>query len=311
VKFYPIETQNFSPDILTMLDRDGFSCSDIIKIDSNNSPKENRYANLGKKEIPNNIIIKVDSQGFDYDATFIKYVEDKIKKHYSIPIFELDKYNGFMLFYNPTKVQDNQTVYVDFALRSIKPDVRYHYLNTKLDNDNLTLNEIEELKILYKERAIKQSETLMAELNKTCLQMTDLVKGYPLQLNRMPRLLEYFNEEEVIVSGKHTIWWDLERFLHIYLGHVDGVKIGDKNKDNFVFQYEFREVSRIIQIILSNIHKEIIEWFDSNPNKDFKRQGKWAVNYDGNFYRIHIRPDGRLMAVHPYRDYNETLRDND
>jgi hypothetical protein len=127
----------------------------------------------------------------------------------------------------------------------------------------------------------------------------------------MPRLLEYFNEEEVIVSGKHTIWWDLERFLHIYLGHVDGVKIGDKNKDNFVFQYEFREVSRIIQIILSNIHKEIIEWFDSNPNKDFKRQGKWAVNYDGNFYRIHIRPDGRLMAVHPYRDYNETLRDND
>lgn len=47
---------------------------------------------------------------------------------------------------------------------------------------------------------------------------------------------------------------------------------------------------------LSSIQNEIQKHFEENSDKPFKRHGKMSYYFKGDYYVIHVEPDGRLMT---------------
>lgn len=121
--------------------------------------------------------------------------------------------------------------------------------------------------------------------------------------------IAYRFEDEVLLSWSKSIWWDLERFLHIIIRHTSDLQNG-KYKEKTTFQYEFPNIRELIKSVIISVEKEIEEEFKANPNKNFKRQGKRAIYFNGNYYRVEIEPSGRLLTFHPYNDEKEREKDN-
>ena len=111
-----------------------------------------------------------------------------------------------------------------------------------------------------------------------------------------PFLLE-FNEKR-LTHGKFPIWLNYERFLHIFLEHVNEVNLGGNFEDKTKFQYLIDDIFRLIEIVIDSIEYEIQKHFVEKSGKNFKRHGEMAVYYKGDYYVIAINPDGLLMTFY-------------
>lgn len=113
-------------------------------------------------------------------------------------------------------------------------------------------------------------------------------------------------EDDVLLPYEIPIWWDFERFLHIFIRHVKETKIGERFSEKTIFQYKYRDIRRIVENVIKSVYIDIKEHFKEKPTINYRRMGTRSVYYDGIYYRIEIEPSGRLITFHPYND-NETL----
>ena len=106
----------------------------------------------------------------------------------------------------------------------------------------------------------------------------------------------------MILPYKFPIWWNLERFLHIYLRHVKETNVGERFVGKSLFKYSFKNVRRIVSAVIKQEYEEIEKHFATGTKSNFKRQGKRAVYYDGVYYRFEIDYTGLIVVFHPEED---------
>ncbi|MFY9308572.1 MAG: hypothetical protein WAQ28_05905 [Bacteroidia bacterium] len=307
ITFIPSQLHSFSEEINTYLDRDGFLCSDICSVSQVNRERQNRYTAKGEKEIPGTLKINFDGEGFCAEKAHLWLLSQRIKKGWPLIDFEMKDYYGLKLFFSREEVIDVKDIYTNFETLGLLPQVNIRYLKTKFFIDELTEDENktfqELLSLIGKERV----DTLMLEFQKATESMKEL-KNYADKVKLLYSCLTKF-EDETLIAGEFPVWWDFERFLHIYMRHVKETQVGSRNEGRSVFQYAFRNVMRIIKIVLESIESEIVEHFKNSVDV-FVRRGRRAVYYDGHYYRVEIESNGRLLTFHPYNDDRERNADN-
>lgn len=270
---------------------DGINIASIESIFSIPFSTVNVYTDKELRKIPEPIPIKFDSRDFDAPRAFIWLNNSRKKDGYLLTDFEEKENIAYHIIAN------NYNIPNDLIEFEKDKEVRYYVLKYKFLYSELTLQEEEEHKELLSNRAEESVQILFKILNEESNQDLSFLNGRKDIIQILTTLVTYFKPER-ITSTKVPVWWNLERYLHIILGHVSGLQFCIKNQDNTSFQYHFKDIKELIKDILISLSKEINLHFEQFPDKDFKRQGGMSYYYKGDYYVIHIRKDGLLQTLY-------------
>lgn len=303
IRFKPSQLEKLTPEEIVSLDKIGIQNIDFAIVSSSTIfPKENRYITKGEKEIPNTIYVEFDSRGVNIDFMKMHLFDSRLNQGHKLIPEEAAEYYGLHLYYNPDQFDDklNERI-IDKATGKIRDSIRYYQLKARFFNEVITAEEKEEFIKLINKRSGIRGDHLIKELKRSTEKLKELAEKNKDTLLSLAYICSNF-DDEVILPYKFPIWWDAERFIHIYTRHVKETKVGERFDDKTIFQYKFRDIKRIVSAVIETVYEEIEKHFEENPDKNFRRMGNRSVYFDGVYYRLEIESSGRLITFHPYND---------
>ena len=306
ILFSPSILHNLSEEQKVSLDKDGILNDDIASVSCVNRPRKNVYSEKNKKEIPNQIKIDVNISEKESHMMMLGLYKTKLKDGCELSNIEKNDFYALKQYFEQNNIPAEELQYIiDNETNQPKLPIREKYLKIKSSYAGLTDEENKEIHNIWHSQ-FKEKETIL----KNEIQRSDNNwNNLPIEQQMKLLAIAYRFEDEVLLSWSKSIWWDLERFLHIIIRHTSDLQNG-KYKEKTTFQYEFPNIRELIKSVIISVEKEIEEEFKANPNKNFKRQGKRAIYFNGNYYRVEIEPSGRLLTFHPYNDEKEREKDN-
>ena len=261
------------------MDVKGLLTSDIIEILQFSHIEENKFAKTEKRELPEPMIIKSPFTNDDEEDLMIWLNNQRLKSNYKLIPEEINKHNAviFRKYEKDIRNSENLHDFVDSKTGEIKPELKFYYLQSKFIHDELSETELEEFKTVINQRAQEKVKILGNELKKSTEHWSEIGINYQKGVTILTHLITNF-ETHRISNVKFPIWWDLEKFLHIFMRHVDETQIGERFEIKTVFQYKLNDIKDLIKIVLQRTEKEIDEHFEKNPEKDFFRIGIVSKN---------------------------------
>ena len=249
----------------------------------------NEFKSTETRKLAEPNIIEVDlGDDFDYDSMLLNLNDRKLSSGYKLTPDETAEDIGTRLNYEKVNMEGVQD--------DLKIPIRKYFLKSRERNKKATDAEIDELHHLETKEITNKICLLREEIKSAGIAKKNFEKIKP-QIEELTPFILKFNEQR-LTHGKFVIWLNYERFLHIFLGHVNEANLGGKFEDKTKFQYVIDEIFRLIEIVLDSIEDEIQKHFTETPGKNFKRHGEMAVYYKGDFYVIDINPDGLLMTFY-------------
>ena len=152
------------------------------------------------------------------------------------------------------------------------------------DNDVENLNELR--KMQFHERFYKTEK----ELEKMGLSWKKLAQ---YSLNKASLLLKKvagFHEIRYNVTGKHLLYCNFDSFLHVYLRHVEDLKVSNQFENRDKFQLHEEDVMTVMRHVMRALEDE----YDGR----FYRAGKMAYYYKGDYYNVYVNPDGSISTFY-------------
>jgi hypothetical protein len=309
VRFVPSELEKLSDDKIELLDKRGLLNADIVGVMSSTLPRQNRFEIKGEKDIPNTIQLKFDSSDVDQILFRIGYYRSRLSNNHKLIAEEEYELLGYHSFLHPEAYvgEVEKKALTDPQSGKVNEGIRFYQLKAKFIKADLNAEEQKELQEISSRRNKVRLELLKQELQRSTERLKDLAIQHRDTLMRLIAICIQFTDE-VLLPHEIPIWWDFERFLHIYVRHVKDTKLGERFTDRTIFQYKFRDIKRIIGAVIKSVYSEIVQHFVEHPTENFRRIGTRSIYYDGNYYRVEIEPSGRLLTFHPYND-NEDRTD--
>lgn len=297
IKFKPAKAEKSLSEAQRIeLDKTGILNGDIYEVATVNRPRQNRFKAVGEKDIPNTLTVNFDPRGIEWNRFKLGMYGSRLGSGYPLIDAEMIEYLALRAYYEELTDEEKKQA-LDAETGRLKAPIRYHYLEIKFMNSDLTPEEDEEFAKLQNERSKPKIDLLKAELTRSSERLKDLAVHHKDPLKRIAVIAAQF-EDEVILPYKFPIWWNFERFLHIYIRHVKETKVGERFAEKTIFQYKFKDVRRIIDAVLTSIYPEVEAHFQKTT-EIYRRMGKRAVYYDGIYYRVEIESNGLLRTFHP------------
>ncbi|MGV3460256.1 MAG: hypothetical protein ACO1N9_07360 [Flavobacterium sp.] len=299
IKFIVSPSPEVSPENKEYLKLDGLNSSDIVEILGFNAPAENKFIKTETRDLPKPITIKSPFTDDDADDMMLWLNDQRLKNGYKLIKEERDQHNAILYRKYEHKITKPEEIalFRDSETGEIKPELNYYYLNSKLENGTISDQELEELKKLLDQKAKEKVQIIKKELERSSEKWKQMGIDEKTALANLVQMSLHF-EPHRLTSGKIPIWWDFERFVHIFMRHVSETKIGERFEIKTVFQYRLKDIKSLIKIVLEIAEKEIMEHFEAKPGIEFKRQGERAIYFDGDYYSFRIDKDGKLMTFH-------------
>ncbi|MCP4553594.1 MAG: hypothetical protein GY834_16475 [Bacteroidetes bacterium] len=273
--------------------RNGINCDEISNIfflpELN---QENEYKSKGTRKLPKPNIIEIDvDDNFDYDSMLLNLNERKLSSGYILIPEETAENIGTKLICENKDIEE-----IEKENEELKVPIKKHYLKNKLRRKKATEKEEKELRKIESDEIAYKISLLRTEIQKAGISIKNFEKIRPQIETLIPLLLEF--KEKRLTHGKFPIWLNYERFLHIFLEHVNETNLGGNFRDKSRFQYLIDDIFRLIEIVLDSIEEEIQKHYTEKTGKNFKRHGEMAVAYKGDYYVIDINPEGLLMTFY-------------
>lgn len=267
---------------------DGLFISSILKIYSMPFNNTNKYIEKEARNLKEPIPVRINTKGFNALKAFISFNNRSRKDGYKLTYFEEHQDVAYRI------IDNNYLIPIEYIDNE---DVKFYVLEYKNLYSELTVEEEIEFKEIITNRMKVSTEILLKILNSESKNDLSYLNGRKDIVEILTLLVTYFKPEK-LTHTKIPVWWNLERYLHINLGHVSGLMFCINNTSNTPFQYNFKDIKDLIKEILNSLNDEINLHFLEYPNTDFKRQGRMSYYYKGDFYRIHIRKDGLLQTIY-------------
>ncbi len=303
VRFEPTSfNPNVENDIKNELQNNGFMSGDIFQVHPVNMPPLKAFNQEGKKEIPNTIAINITPpKDINPKSIWIGLFKQRLSNGYLLIDEEMNKLCGYSLYFEPKSINAELIKLNAFNEDgSIKKNVRFYELDAKLDEYNLSQNELLEYSNLLNEKVLVRNELIKIELksstNKT---LEKFAEEYPQIFKELQKLVINFDDEALeFYKTIRPIYWDFKSYLHIYLRHCEELQLEGNNKTKTTFQYSQKEIKRILKIAIEKIHEKINDRL--SQSKECRIYGDRSLYFNGNYYAINIDKDGRVAAFHPY-----------
>jgi len=300
IKFKPSELERLTSDQKIRLDKTGFKCADIYEISYLKTSIENKFKAKGEREIPNTIKVEFDPSGLNGDRFTYSFLLRRFSNgHELIPYEKIELY-GMLLFYNPDLAKKHKTELTNVDNEDIEMPVDFFYKRSKFKNDKASQDDINDIIEYYRVRDKQRVHLLVEEIKRSSQKFKEIAKSYKEPLDNLLLAVSTF-DNQLIVLEEFPVWWDFERFLHIYCRHVKETKVGERFDEKTIFSYKYNDIQRVIKNVVENVYPEMFEHFKKSDS-NFRRMGSRSVYYDGVYYRIEISKTGKIISFHPYND---------
>lgn len=281
-------------ELITELDREGLPISDIYAIVSVPINLRNAFAITGKKQIPNVLTIETEmtaKEGLNFQLVLYgKMIGQGLK----MQMWEKVELIALIKYLEP-EILSGQLEDLSKEPR-LQAAIRHKYLQYKKEVEGLSENESNEYFCLQLARCKKRYKLLEKEMQKSGVKIQDL----PDDLKGI-----YFNflmtfECQHVRTYPPVVWIDFERALHIVVRHMLGMQASGKFESKTPIRYDYSELIQLMRIVVDKVADQIEYEFRVYPDKSFVRKNSRAIEYNGNYYRIDIQCNGRIVTFHPY-----------
>ena len=293
------DTINIEKDKIKRLQTEGFLASEIFKIQTfNHDPDEVAYKKEGIKEIPNTIEVPIESGDFDLAKMEnlntswkfrdgIKVLDHELLRYYTNQLIIGEKVPDDVI---QKYIKDSNGVFKEQALIQMNS----HALHYNLLNAEQKFNYSQILNI----REQRRIGILKKDLGITDGIFEKFKQDHPLEYKNVRLMIRGFREETLTNSWpKYPIYWDEDRFIHIYGRHYVDYFINFSTYNGTHFQYSYKDIRRLICLILDSL-REQIELSLSN-GKRFDKYGDQGYYFNGDYFTLRIDETGRLMTFFP------------
>lgn len=284
----------------------GFKSGDIYEILASDLPKIKAYNQTGQKEIPNTLNVKFDPTDFDPNRAFLWLLSRKIKDGYILIEEEWSKFCGLTLFSEPGSEKFTLIKERGFEENGDKkPLVRYYELVAKLYATDITKDEILEFNEFLKNRKLERTEAIKYEIKRSTNKRLEVFEiEFPDIYKELQKSIVQFDTESLEYHDLVTpIYWNYEGYLHIYLRHCDELAIEGHFENKTKFQYNQKDIKRILKIAIEKLKPQINEKL--KEGKEFRVYGDRTLYFNGNHYSLHIASNGKVLAFHPMENPTE------
>lgn len=278
------------------LKHDGFEAADIKVLYRVGGENPKKYNQPGIKDIPHTITIKIDSN-FDVIAAQQYVLGNYLKMGYSLPTHDLiTYYRNLLLFYPHLLKEEEKNQYL------MKPDntgfteqADYLIHDIKVHEKIASTEEIKHWSDLLMSRSEERMNFIKKHLGISDKVINSMVLNDTKKYVTLLQSTWMFETETLVYLGpKACIYWDFERFIHIFLRHNPDFLIPITTKGQGTqFQYSFKDIFRVAKIVLEQLRDPINA--NLSAGKPFVINGHY---YNGNHYQVRVDPDGRLMQFH-------------
>jgi hypothetical protein len=279
--------------------KNGFKSGDIYEVLALNLPNVKSYNQQGKKEIPNTINVNFNPTDFDPNRAYFWLYSRRIKNGDILIEEEWAKFCGLSLYLQPDSIQVDIIQIKAFQNGQKKPLVRFYELEAKLYATDISGEEIIEFNDLLKQRGLERTIAIKSEIQRSTNKRLDVFEQeYPQIYEELQKSIVQFESEsleyyEMIIP----VYWDYESFLHIYLRHCDELAIEGHFENKTKFQYNQKDIKRILKIAIEKLKPQINEKLKSE--QEFRIFDNRTLYFNGNHYSLHILSSGRVAAFHP------------
>lgn len=284
----------------------GFKSGDIYEILASDLPKVKAYNQAGQKEIPNTLNVKFDPTDFDPNRAFLWLLSQRIKNGDILIEEEWSKFCGLTLFSEPGSEKFALIKEKGFDENGDKkPLVRYYELEAKLYATDITKEEILEFNEFLKNRRVERTEAIKYEIKRSTNKRLEVFEvEFPEIYKELQKSRVQFDTESLEYHDLVTpIYWDYEGYLHIYLRHCDELAIEGHFENKTKFQYNQKDIKRILKIAIEKLKPQINEKL--KVGKEFRVYGDRTLYFNGNHYSLHIASNGKVLAFHPMENPTE------
>jgi len=290
----------------TDLIKNGFKSGDIYEILASDLPSIKSYNQSGIKEIPNTITVNFDPTDFDPNRAYIWLYSQRIKKGEILIDEEWAKFCGLSLYLEPSLTRFDliqQHVFNEDGQK--KPLVRFYELEAKLHATDISREEILEFNDFLKARRSDRTEAIKNEIKRsTNKKLEQFEKDYPKIYEELQKSIIQFEAESLEYHEMSIpIYWEYEGYLHIYLRHCDELEIEGHFENKTKFQYNQKDIKRILKIAIEKLKPQINEKLING--QEFRLYGDKSLYFNGNHYSLHILSNGRVAAFHPMENPTE------
>ena len=193
--------------------------------------------------------------------------------------------------------EDKEQIFNDKGKVANK-DVSYYYLKFKKEAGLLSEEDERLLKKLDENRFSERLVILDEELRKAGMNRKQLCVDYPSKAKFLLEQMDKFCEKRFNATGKHLLYLNFESFTHIYLRHVEEMKMKNQFEERDKFQLKEDDVLQVLGLVMRAVNGEYQIWKEKNPNGRFYRAGKMAYYFNGDYYCFDVDPDGRISTFY-------------
>lgn len=282
------------------LKTEGFQASEVSQILTHDNLKEKQYRKEGIKKIPNTIQIPVDFTDWNHEGMVMYNAQMKMRNGWKLLNHELVEFHSYAHVLYPELV--TEIIKEKYLLKEdksdFKDDAAIFIYGAKKRRNLITNEEIERFKILLKDRRISRFEMIRKELGISEKQFDAFKKSHPERYRELWGVVLVFDTETLYYyNTEFPVYWDFERFIHIYIRHYHNFIIDDSTYKGTKFQYNYKDIRRIACLIIEKLNDDISVSLSSG--KSYNKYGDQGYYFNGNYYTLRIDSSGRLMAFHP------------
>ncbi len=281
------------------LKMEGFQASDIYAISTFiDDPEIVLYKKEGKKEIPYTVDIPFESGSFDLPRMQNMITSWKFGDNSKILDHELLRYYTNQLIIGETVSEDIKAAYLLDDGKVFKEQVLVQMYAFGFHHNLLNQEQKNHYNQILRQRGDRRWAILKKDLGITEQVFENFKLAHPKEyINARTTLIGFSDETLTSNSPLYPIYWDEERFTHIYGRHYVDYFINFSTYKGTHFQYTYKDIRRLICLILDSL-KEPIEAALS-AGKRFDKYGDQGYYFNGNYYTLRIEESGRLMTFFP------------
>jgi hypothetical protein len=288
---------NLSKDKEELLMQKGINTASIVDIFSMPGFNKNLF-HKPEKRLLNELNIQLNSEpkGGEYDWIYGFY-----KKQFETGVMffkdEINRFLAMKFHFEPSQITADDKALI-FKNGAFNEEIEWYLLELKFDKEIIT--EVEEIrwKELFLNCTNKNVNILMEELQNAGIKLKELANINPIACKHLINGTYKFIEKRLNCDIGKPIYIDWKGYLHIFLRHVEGFKIGKNYSEKDIFLLNPKDVIPVVKKVIDAANEEIQTFWKSKPYQRFSKYGDQSLYFLGDYYTFHIEGNGRLSTFH-------------
>jgi hypothetical protein len=260
-----------------------------------------------KKKVPNIIKIEIPHDIGVFEKMHLKTIHDDIEKGYHVSKYDFDLYCAIRIkLFGAEKLSESFKNYC-FNDGQLSDNIRFHKIRLQKQTTQYICAEDEDFYWSHLRNKVKERKQIIRdEIKRTGINANKLTFQNSSYLRTLIGIVSEFDDELTFIRWFVPIKLSFDKFVHIYVKHVEETKFAEGAfKKRTFFTYELEQVYTLLKVILRNEEEKIKDHFlevavanclnDETNKKEYI--DNW-VKFNGDTFALAIDKNGYIIKFH-------------